>query len=492
MPLDLVDRGQPCLLIHDRAEKTAASLTKKLPLPLLCVGNRYLVEHQLEWLSDNGFKKILLSLGDRPRETEKLVGSGARWGTEVQVSLDPEFFDLESSMRKSLAGVDGGVLLVDGATFMRFDMPKTLDYSTAFFLPAEDGSETGTQIPCLYLTPQGVDALLGQSEAAYFRDLCTDALEFIPDIERVTVNAFFQRIASTEDFLAMNTMIQTRPDLFQFKGAELEEGVRVGRRCHISPKATLTAPTLVGDGAFIKSGAEIGPGAFIGDQAYIEAGASIVNTVVAPGTYIGPNTSFENKYVCRTFVLDLQDKTSIVIDDPAILTDITKPTPWGLGAERVIAFFLAILAFFPTMVLALLHKIVRGSFLVREEILYHPVKQNLRGEYDFQWRSWRRFGFGFFLLDILPSLFDIANGHLAFVGNPPLRREDLKNLDEEWRDDLLAGKVGCTGLVQQLGREHLGRDETLATAIFYNATRNFKQDWSLFFKAWIPGKHRFL
>ncbi len=490
MPLDIVDRGLTCLLIHDRAEKTAASLTKQLPLPLLCVGNRYLVEHQLEWLSDNGFKKIRLSLSDRPRETEKLVGSGARWGTEVQVSLDPEYLDLESSIRKTLTGVEGGVLLVGGAACMGFPIPEGLDYSTAFFV--QNAAGDNQQLPCLYLDPQGIDALLGQSEAVYFSDLCADALTFIPDIERVSVEAFFQQIASTEDYLAMNAMIQARPELFQFKGAELESGVRVGRRCHISPKADLKMPTLIGDGAFIKGGAEIGPGAFIGDQAFIEAGASVVNSVIAPGTYIGPNTHFENKYVCRTFVLDLHDKTSIVIDDPAILTDITKPTPWGLGAERVIAFLLAILALVPTLLLALVHKVLRGSFLVREEILHHPVKQNLRGEYDFQWRSWRRFGFGFFLLDILPSLFDIANGHLAFVGNPPLRRGDLQNLDEDWRDDLLAGKVGCTGLVQQLGSEHLGRDETLATAIFYNATRDFKQDCRLFFKAWIPGKHRFL
>ncbi|CAM2064266.1 Sugar transferase [Sulfidibacter corallicola] len=490
MPLEITDRGVSSLLIHDRAERTAQSLTKMLPLPLLCVGNRYLVEHQLEWLSDSGFKSIRLSLGDRPRETEQLVGSGARWGTDVSVSLDPDFLDLPSLIRKNLAGMGDRILLVDGATVMRFDFPAEIDTSTAFFRKREDGQEA-RQLPVILLTLEDLDRLLEKTEAAFMEDLCEAALAHLPHIERVTVEAFNQRISSVEDYKEMNRVLQEHPDYLQIKGAELHEGVRVGRRCHISSRAILEAPALVGDGAFIKGSAHIGPGAFIGDASFIESGAHIANSVVAPGTYIGENTSFEGKYVCRNFVLDLENKSSLIMDDPSILGDLTRPTPWGMGLERTLAILLAILMFVPILLLSVLHRLVRGSWTVTETILRHPVKQNLRGEYDFQWRRWHRFNFGLFALDVLPSLLDIARGHLGFVGNPPLRREDLEGLEEEWREDLLKGKVGCTGMVQQLGKENNGRDEILATAIFYNATRSFKEDLRLLFKALIPGAHRF-
>jgi NDP-sugar pyrophosphorylase family protein len=483
MPTQHEPRTIPTVLVYERGLKTAEKLIIKSPLPLLCIGNRYLVDHQLEWLTDVGFRKVRLSLSDRPREVEEHVGNGNRWGLNLTTSNDPDFLSAEALLQKNVPSDWEAVFIVDGDSLIRFEVPELGEQSACFF-------SRDKQLPVMYLTREDFQTVIEQADVEDVAHFCEAALEILPQMERHDVFARFFRITEVEDFYQLHQTVDNIPGMFNFKGGAREEGVRLGRRTKVSAKATITGPALIGDGAFIQADAKIGPSAYIGDHAFIQEGAVIKNSVIAPGTYIGKNTFLENKYVCRNYLLDLKDHTSLLLEDPLIIADMGRPVEWGKGFSRGLAILLAWLSLPLVLVLLLVHRLTKGCWWKSEQILRNPVKMNLKGEYDYEWVGWHHFDFGWFPIDLLPSLWDVGSGNLHFVGNPPLRKEDLEALDEEWHEDLFRAKVGITGLVQQMGSEIVDRDTMLATCLYYNATRSQSGDFFMFMKALLPGRHR--
>jgi len=486
MPVNTPARVLPSLVLYQRPDGEAAKLTGKEPLPLIAVGNRCLVEHQLDWLSDQGFKKVILNMDDRPRAIQSMVRSGARWGTQVIYVESPADrpLPLNERLRKNLAKAEHGILLVDGDSVLDFEIPETLKKSTSFV------STNGQLLPVVFCTDSDLRRILAECKAPDMGGLCAWVAEKLEPV-RVEVKAFFHHINGIDAFLEMNRVILAQPDNFSFRGSLVKGGIRRGRRISISEKSTIHEPALIGDQVFIRGNAHIGPNALIGDRCFIDRGAHIMNSVVAPDTYIGRNTSFEGQYVCRNYVVNLADKTTIFIDDPIILADLTRGNDWTRFPRRLLSGVLFLLSIVPMLFLMPLHRLLKGNWVHREKILKQPVQRNLKNDFDYFWHTWHRFEFGIFFLDVLPSFFDIMRGHLNFVGNPPLGEGDFQDMENLMRGDQLRSKAGCTGLVQQLDWESVTPEEVFATIIYYNATRSRKGDALLFLRAFIPGVHRY-
>jgi len=495
MPVAIPDRNITTLLVYDKAPEEMEKLTKKEPLPLLSVGNRYLIEHQIEWLSDQGFRNIRLSLSDRPQVIEKHIMSGSRWGCTTSHSTDPEYLDIRERLKKHRSHFKGGALIMDGKSMLHFPFPDTLETTTLF-------SRDNYLVSLVYCQEQDLDRFLESSEAVTTQDLIdwvsdnvttaqvVDVRDYIHD-EHESQTIFTHDLTSIDAFMEMNAEIMEHPEVLDFKGSKLKYGVRWGRKTHISPNTRLFGPSLIGDSAYVKGDTSIGPGAFIGDRSYIEKGAMVRDSVIAPGTYVGRYTRFEGQYVCRNYVLDLRSKTHIIIDDPLILGDMRRSPVWSKGMERLLAILL-LLPLLPLIaILCPIHRLIFGEWMTREKVLLQPVKRNLKGEYDFEWFTWSRFRFGLFLLDLMPSIYNVATGDMSFVGNPPVTPQEMDTMDETWVEDRIRGKAGCTGPAQQLEWKTATIDEVFVTTIYYTATRSSKGDLNLLLKALIPGVHQF-
>ncbi len=495
MPVAIPDRGIPTLIIYDKAPEEMEKLTKKEPLPLLPVGNRYLIEHQLEWLGDQGFRNIILSMGDRPQAIEKHIMTGSRWGCEVTHSTDPEYMNIRERLNKHRSHFEEGCLIMDGKSMIHFPFPEKLEITTLF-------CRNDYLVSLVYCQKEHLDRFLEESEAKSTQGLIdwisdnvdeaalVDVKDNIRD-EHDQTTLFIHELTSLDAFLAMNAEIMEHPEVLDFKGSKMKYGVRWGRKTHISSDTRLFGPSLIGDSAYVKGETSIGPGAFIGDRSYIEKGAMVRDSVIAPGTYVGRYTRFEGQYVCRNYVLDMKTKTHIIMDDPLILGDMRRSPAWSKGIEQMLAWILLIPASPLILLLAAIHRLLLGSWVVSEKVLLQPVKRNLKGEYDHEWHYWHRFGFGLFLLDFLPGVYNVAKGQLSFVGNPPITPQELETMDESWIEDRLRGKAGCTGPAQQLEWNAATNDEVYVTTIYYTATRSAKGDILLFLKALTPGVHQF-
>ena len=384
MPVEITDRGTTTLIVYDRHLESTAALIRKSPLPLLSVGNRYLCEHQMEWLSDAGYRKLRFSLFDRQRETEKLVGDGERWGAEVAYSIDPASLSIKEILRKHRHYTQSGLLILEGSAIFRFKFPTEILRSTLFV-------SQNHPLPLIYLTQDDLKTLVSTLEKPRtVGELVTTAMQTMPDLRLQDVpDAFYHPLTNIGEFGRMNRVIQAQPAILHFKGVLHNPQVVVGRKVNLAKTCVLKGPALVGDNAILRSEAEVGPGAFIGERSFIDSGARIKNSVIAPDTYIGKYTCFENKYVSGNYVLDLEGKNYIFIDDPMIIDDFSRSwkrivdrTRW---LEKACTCLLLVvgLPLFP--LLALIHRLQKGSWWKQQEVLLQPVKKDLSGRYDYQW-----------------------------------------------------------------------------------------------------------
>lgn len=65
-------------------------LTDSIPKPLIEVGGQSLIERHLEALANAGFREIVINLSHLGEQIEKKIGSGCRFGVNVEYSWEPE------------------------------------------------------------------------------------------------------------------------------------------------------------------------------------------------------------------------------------------------------------------------------------------------------------------------------------------------------------------------------------------------------------------
>ncbi|MCA1779108.1 MAG: NTP transferase domain-containing protein, partial [Xanthomonadaceae bacterium] len=64
--------------------KRMRPLTDKTPKPLLPVGGKPLIIHQIERLRAGGFERIVINLGWLGRQIEQHLGDGSEWRVAIE------------------------------------------------------------------------------------------------------------------------------------------------------------------------------------------------------------------------------------------------------------------------------------------------------------------------------------------------------------------------------------------------------------------------
>ncbi len=65
-------------------------LTDTTPKPLLTVGGKPLIVHQIVRLAGAGFTELVINLGWLGQQIEAALGKGAHWGVQIEYSREPE------------------------------------------------------------------------------------------------------------------------------------------------------------------------------------------------------------------------------------------------------------------------------------------------------------------------------------------------------------------------------------------------------------------
>ena len=90
------------ILAAGRGERMGA-LTDHVPKPLLEVGGRPLIEHQILRLAEAGFRDVVVNLAWHGEQISARLGDGSRIGVRIQYSREPEgALDTGGGIRRAL------------------------------------------------------------------------------------------------------------------------------------------------------------------------------------------------------------------------------------------------------------------------------------------------------------------------------------------------------------------------------------------------------
>lgn len=100
------------------------ALTASLPKPLVCVGEKPVLEHQILLLKKYGFPRVTILTGYCGNKIKQFVGSGSRWGIEIQCREEQEPQGTAGTLRSLQNSIHEDFLLFSGDVMVNFDINR--------------------------------------------------------------------------------------------------------------------------------------------------------------------------------------------------------------------------------------------------------------------------------------------------------------------------------------------------------------------------------
>ena len=104
------------------------SLTARIPKPLVAIGPRPILEHQIRNLVRDGITEITLIAGHLAEAIREFCGDGSRWGAHIEYLIEAEPRGTAGSFRDILPSLESEFLVVYGDVMMDFDFRRLIDF----------------------------------------------------------------------------------------------------------------------------------------------------------------------------------------------------------------------------------------------------------------------------------------------------------------------------------------------------------------------------
>lgn len=293
------------IIFADRKGDDLAPFTQGRPVAMLPIGNKPLIEITIEELFGVGVRSatILSATGDA--SIEKHIGIGSRWGMIIDhISSDMPLKNLTAIARAvSILGdswimVRGDMLRPFGIleeAIKRGDTQSSADIYTALGIALPSGGGAGiTGIswenvsatcrlhPCLIDTP-----------ATYHSANIMALSGLVPGVRTA--------------------------------GRPTPDHIMIGSGTKALFERAPARSVVIGKNCLIEKGVELGPFTIIGDETVIDKGATIRNSIVLPGTYVGKGVSIVDSIVDGAYIYCVKRQVFTNFNDHRILASYGPP-----------------------------------------------------------------------------------------------------------------------------------------------------------------------
>lgn len=490
-------------------------LTETIPAPMVPVVNRPIMAYTVELLARQGIKNMVVSLYHLAGQIEGYFGDGRRWGVSLAYALQGQPLGSAGSLKWAQP------LLPDTFVVLPADVMLDLDISAA--LAHHYAQEAVATVIERGPVAQGAFSNSAAEPAA--KDMGAyifnnRVLDFIPprttfDIRHQLLPAVAQAglsivcyemdgygnlLQTFEDYRDAQRMLlkghleenATAPlRFFSLNGRKIGNGVWVGKNEVIHPTARLKPPVYIGENSFIGRDVELGPDTVIGSNVVIDEEATVSQSAILDGTYVGQLVNVEHRLVDKNLIIDLETAGYMYVTDDFLLGH-SYQTNLDRGLHRVLDLFLVLPLILPVVVfslpLALLLWLATGKVFKSVERQFNrptaggePQKvtfnllqfnaEGRQGGYNWLGRWITR-------LEIYrwPELWNLVRGDLVLVGVKPLSPEAIGRLDEQWQQPRHEQRPGLTGLWYINTRPDSDLEEIVVADIYYMAIQNWRED----------------
>jgi hypothetical protein len=412
------------VLICPADRPAVSALAETVPLALLPVMGKPLLAYWLEYLADIGIREVRVLATDRPEQVRASVGSGERWGMEVEVI--PVLREMSvAEARAKYRAKDESDWPADPRDVIVIDRFPNLDHYPLF------ESYTGWVSAVQAWLPHG----------------------------------------------AMRHRVGVR---------EIAPRVWVALRSRISETAKLIGPCWIGENVWVGPNAKIGPYAILENCVVVESGTEVANSSVGPETFIGALTEVRNSLAWGNTLINWRNGSRTTVPDAFLMCSLSKrrlPQAVGNWFGRFFAALLMVITAPLAAIYFLIAKVsnqpsLREFIAVRPQLTGVPSPTETFHYYELAncgtfFRQW-------------PQLMNIVRGDFAWVGNRPLSPMEVAKLESEFDRLWLAAPIGLISLADAEGVADALTEDARACASFYAVRASWRLDLSILARALLP------
>lgn len=115
------------LLSAGRGERLG-SLTNNSPKVMLSILGKPILEHQINWLKNFGFREFLINLHFLPQKIQDYFGDGEKFGIRINYSYEEELLGTAGAIFNFKPYLKETFLIVYGDVINRLDFKKLIDF----------------------------------------------------------------------------------------------------------------------------------------------------------------------------------------------------------------------------------------------------------------------------------------------------------------------------------------------------------------------------
>ena len=103
-------------------------LTKETPKPLIKIGEKPIIEHQILLLKEYGIKEIWLLLGYLGDRIREYFGNGKKWKVNIHYHQEEKLLGTAGALKTIEREIKGDFLVFSGDVMMDFDLKRFINY----------------------------------------------------------------------------------------------------------------------------------------------------------------------------------------------------------------------------------------------------------------------------------------------------------------------------------------------------------------------------
>jgi NDP-sugar pyrophosphorylase family protein len=316
-------------------------LTLTTPKPLLPIVNQPFLERQLVWLADHGVDEVVLSMGYLPdafhAHFRDESGADTFRGMRLQYAVEDEPLGTAGAIRFAADGMDERFIVCNGDVLTGLDLSAMVEFHdereaevTIALTRVEDPSAFGV-VPTApdgaviafvekpapgsapsdwinagtyILEPEFLDRIPPRLNVSVERETFPRLLQQPGGLFGFRTDAYWLDIGTPEKYLQAHLdVLQGSVGRPPTPGArELSEGIWTQGDAIIDPGATVLAPTLLGHGARVQSGARV-RGSVLGEDTVVEQGAVLDGAVLHARARVQHDSTVEHSVVGQDSVV---------------------------------------------------------------------------------------------------------------------------------------------------------------------------------------------
>ncbi len=521
------------IILPSAISESFKPLTYQMPVGLLPIVNKPIMEHQVELFTRYGIKNIFISCNHLFNKVQSYFDNGSRWGATIGYNFERPPFGFVAALRQMKSHFETETLVItqsdvvsdiDLREVLKFHWEKRAD---ATFVVTTSSASTGLSVSLD--ENERVHAVGTHSHSVAARHpvdvgICIlepDVLDLVSDShgynllqacwlasQNVKLNLFGFKITRpltrvtnwASYFRVQREILDGKYPGVLIPGIQLQPGVWVGKNVAASSAVSFEAPLVIGDNCRIGKGVKLGKGTIIGHDVMVDVGAVLNHAIVLSKTFVGPQTVIEDSIIHGNLMIDIQKETFMPIEDKLAALEIERPkmgfTVYAF-ANRVIAVLLYILLspfllvlFFSLIVglkFPLLTRVKRIAPDLRElaagKLRLKVLELMYFGPADLQQRA---VGHNPDPLTVLPHLLarignltNVVKGEILLVGNRPMDPELAFSITEEWHRTRFKCQGGAISILDTNEVDETTEEEQVIAEGYYAVHRHLWMDMSV-------------